>query len=61
MSIWGKLATAATQLSVAGPIAALLVGGSGQHVFDRIQKQDQPAENQLAFTVGVIALSAKMA
>src|SRR5262245_26726689 len=61
MSIWGKLSIAATQHSVAGPIAALLGGGWGYHVFDRNQKQDQPAENQLAFTVGVIALSAKMA
>jgi DnaJ like chaperone protein len=61
MSIWGKLATAATQLTVAGPIAALLGGESGHDVFDRNQKRDQSAENQVAFTVGVIALSAKMA
>ena len=62
MSIWeGRLATAATQLTVARPIAALLGGELGHYVFDRNQRQDQPAENQLAFTVGVIALSAKMA
>ena len=60
MSIWERLATA-TQLTVARPIAALLGGESGHDVFDRNQRQDQPAENQLAFTVGVIALSAKMA
>jgi DnaJ like chaperone protein len=59
MSIWGKLSTATAQLSIAGPIAALLGGESGQ--FDRNRKQDQRAENQVAFTVGVIALSAKMA
>jgi DnaJ like chaperone protein len=58
MSIWERLATAATQLTVARPIAALLGGESGHDVFDRNQRQDQ---NQLAFTVGVIALSAKMA
>jgi DnaJ like chaperone protein len=58
MSIWGRIATAATQLTVARPIAALLGGESGHHVFDRNERQDQ---NQLAFTVGVIALSAKMA
>jgi DnaJ like chaperone protein len=61
MSIWERLATAANQLTVARPIAALLGGESGHDVFDRNQRQDQPAENQLAFTVGVIALSAKMA
>ena len=60
MSIWERLATA-TQLTVARPIAALLGGESGHDVFDRNQRQDRPAENQLAFTVGVIALSAKMA
>jgi DnaJ like chaperone protein len=61
MSIWERLATAATQLTVARPIAALLGGESGHDVFDRNHRQDQPAENQLVFTVGVIALSAKMA
>src|SRR6188472_2470290 len=47
MSIWGKLAGAAAELAKGGPIGALLGGG--------------PAENQMAFTVGVIALGAKMA
>ena len=61
MSIWGKLAAAATQLSIGGPIGALLGGGVGHDVLDRDRKQDGPAENPVAFTVGVIALSAKMA
>jgi DnaJ like chaperone protein len=61
MSIWGKLAAAAAQLSIGGPIGALLGGESGHDVLDRNQKRDQPPENQVAFSVGVIALSAKMA
>ena len=57
MSIWGKLAAA--ELLVAGPIAALLGGRAAPD--DRAKKQDQLEENQVAFTVGVIALGAKMA
>jgi DnaJ like chaperone protein len=61
MSIWGKLAAATAELSIGGPIAALLGGGAGHYVIDREQEQDGPAENQVAFTVGVITLGAKMA
>ena len=61
MSIWGKLAGAAAGLAVGGPIGALLGGVAGHYVIDRDQQQDGPAENQVAFTVGVIALGAKMA
>jgi DnaJ like chaperone protein len=57
MSIWGKLGAA--ELLVAGPIAALLGGRAAPD--DRAKKQDQLEENQVAFTVGVIALGAKMA
>ena len=57
MSIWGKLAAA--ELLVAGPIAALLGGRAAPD--DRDKRLDQLAENQVAFTVGVIVLSAKMA
>jgi DnaJ like chaperone protein len=60
MSIWGKLAGAATGLAVGGPIGALLGGVAGHYVIDR-DDADAPAANQLAFTVGVIALGAKMA
>ena len=59
MSIWGKLAGAATGLAVGGPIGALLGGVAGHYAID--QEQDGPAGNQIAFTVGVIALGAKMA
>ena len=52
MSIWEKLAGAATGMVRNGPIGAFLGGN---------QEQDGPAEDQVAFTVGVIALGAKMA
>ena len=61
MSIWGKLAGAAAGLAIGGPIGALLGGVAGHYVIDRDQEHDGPAENQVAFTVGVIALGAKMA
>ncbi len=61
MSVWGKLAGAAAGLAVGGPIGALLGGVAGHYAIDRDQEQDGPAENQVAFTVGVIALGAKMA
>ena len=56
MSIWGKLGAA--ELLVAGPIGALL----GQRAaIDVPDKKREPTENDVAFTVGVIALAAKMA
>jgi DnaJ like chaperone protein len=61
MSVWGKLAGAAAGLAVGGPIGALLGGVAGHYVIDRDKEEDGPAENQVAFTVGVIALGAKMA
>jgi DnaJ like chaperone protein len=57
MSIWGKLAAA--ELLAVGPIAALL--GDRAAPDDRNKKRDQHAENDVAFTVGVIMLGAKMA
>jgi hypothetical protein len=45
MSVWGKLAGAAAGLISGGPIG----------------QEDAPAESGVAFTVGVIALGAKMA
>jgi len=61
MSVWGKLAGAAAGLAVGGPIGALLGGMAGHYVIDRDQEEDAPGESQVAFTVGVIALGAKMA
>lgn len=63
MSIWGKIAGAAAGLAVGGPFGALLGGLAGHFVVDR-DRQDQAdnsAPDQVAFTVGVIALGAKMA
>ena len=57
MSIWGKLAAA--ELLAVGPIAALL--GDRAAPDDRDKRLGQLAENQVAFTVGVIMLGAKMA
>jgi DnaJ like chaperone protein len=61
MSIWGKLAGAAAGLAIGGPIGALVGGVAGHYAIDRDGEQDGQAENQVAFTVGVIALGAKMA
>jgi DnaJ like chaperone protein len=61
MSVWGKLAGAAAGLAVGGPIGALLGGMAGHYVIDRDKEEEGQAENQVAFTVGVIALGAKMA
>src|SRR6476469_3007488 len=52
MSIWEKLAGAATGMVRSGPIGAFLRGN---------QEQDGQAEDQVTFTVGVIVLGAKMA
>ena len=63
MSIWGKLAGAAAGLAVGGPIGALFGGFAGHFVIDRDKDGEEggAGENQVAFTVGVIALGAKMA
>ncbi len=61
MSIWGKLAGAAAGLAIGGPIGALVGGFAGHYVIDRDRQGEGEGENQVAFTVGVIALGAKMA
>jgi len=60
MSIWGKLAGTAAGLAAGGPIGALLGGITGHYVIDHNNK-GRMAQHQVAFTVGVIALGAKMA
>lgn len=57
MSIWGKLSSAAADLSLKNPIAVLLGGVPGHHDKNPSARED----NQMAFTVGVITLGAKMA
>ncbi|MEZ5775132.1 MAG: TerB family tellurite resistance protein [Hyphomicrobiaceae bacterium] len=63
MSLWGKLAGAAAGLAIGGPIGAMLGGLAGHFALDRGRKGDgeQPSQSEVAFTVGVIALGAKMA
>ena len=64
MSIWGKIIGATTGFAVGGPIGAL-VGGHAGHVIDRrrIRGDESGGDvtKQIAFTIGVIALGAKMA
>ena len=60
MSIWGKLGGAAAGFAVGGPIGALLGGLAGHFALDR-SKGGADATTDVAFTVGVIALGAKMA
>jgi DnaJ like chaperone protein len=59
MSIWGKLAGAAAGLAVGGPLGAMVGGVAGHLIVDR--DSDAEPDKQVAFTIGVIALGAKMA
>lgn len=63
MSIWGKIIGATAGFAIGGPIGAL-VGGLAGHVVDRRRTSNDGASagtKQIAFTIGVIALGAKMA
>jgi DnaJ like chaperone protein len=67
MSIWGKIAGVGLGAALGGPIGAL-IGLAAGHAMDRGveetgagQRAGQPPEATVAFTVGVIALAAKMA
>jgi len=63
MSIWGTILGGAAGFAIGGPIGAL-IGLAAGHVMDRgIQGLCGPADatQSIAFTIGVIALSAKMA
>jgi len=62
MSIWGKLTGAAAGLAVGGPIGALVGGLAGHLAIDHSNGEAaSDHDKQVAFTVGVIALGAKMA
>src|SRR5215469_13409518 len=61
MSIWGKLAGAAAGMAIGGPLGGLLGGLAGHYVIDREDESEASGQNQVAFTIGVIALGAKMA
>jgi len=65
MSIWGKIIGGAAGFALGGPIGALL-GGLAGHAIDRMRATTATAEGQdgtkqIAFTIGVIVLGAKMA
>ena len=56
MSIWAKISGAAAGLISAGPVGALIGALTGQSPSDRGR-----ADSSIAFTIALIALSAKMA
>ena len=71
MNIWGKLVGGAAGFAVGGPIGALL-GAVAGHAVDRMAEPDaqealpppgdeRAATRQIAFTIGIIVLGAKMA
>ncbi len=73
MNIWGKLLGGAAGFAIGGPIGALL-GAVAGHAVDRMAESDQApggqaassvderaATRQIAFTIGIIVLGAKMA
>jgi len=62
MSIWGRVSGAAAGLAegghMSGPVRGLLEAFAGHIVH---HDSDNNAQHQVAFTIGVIALGAKMA
>lgn len=64
MSIWGKILGGAAGFAIGGPLGALL-GAAAGHAVDRMRdtEPEEPADGtrSIAFTIGVIVLSAKMA
>jgi DnaJ like chaperone protein len=59
MSIWGKIGGAAAGMLVGGPLGAALGVVAGHYLFDRAAAGD--GDPGVAFTIAMIALSAKMA
>src|ERR1700687_6167522 len=73
MNIWGKLLGGGAGFAIGGPIRGLL-GAVAAHAVDRLAESDQApddvvmpgvderaATRQIAFTIGIIVLGAKMA
>ncbi len=63
MSIWGKIIGGAAGFALGGPIGALL-GGLAGHAIDKMRTplpEGQDGTKQIAFTIAVIVLGAKMA
>ena len=61
MSIWGKIIGGAAGFALGGPLGAL-VGAAAGHAVDRMRAGPATAEQrQVAFSIAVIVLAAKMA
>ncbi|WP_210484980.1 TerB family tellurite resistance protein [Microvirga antarctica] len=60
-SIWGKLGGAGIGLALGGPIGALLGGVAGHMLVDREGALFGRATREVIFTMGLVALAAKMA
>ncbi len=68
MSIWGKILGGAAGLAVGGPLGALVGAVAGHFAVDQKSDGERPTARpdadvtrQIGFTIGVIALGAKMA
>jgi DnaJ like chaperone protein len=62
MSIWGKITGAAAGfLFGGGPVGAVIGAATGHLLFDREEDGPDEREPGVAFTIAIIALSAKMA
>lgn len=63
MTIWGKLGGAAAGFALGGPLGALLGALAGHFILDEglLAGEPPPPRETVAFTVGLVALSAKMA
>jgi len=60
-SIWGKLGGAGIGLALGGPIGALLGGVAGHVLIDREGAPFGKPPRDIVFTMGLVALAAKMA
>lgn len=63
MTIWGKLGGAAAGFALGGPIGALVGTLAGHFLLDEglLAPEARPPRETIAFTVGLVALAAKMA
>ncbi|MBZ0216174.1 MAG: DnaJ family molecular chaperone [Fimbriimonadaceae bacterium] len=61
MSVWGKIGGAAAGFAIGGPLGAL-IGAVAGHLVDKLDTSAiGSSRDEVAFTIGVIALGAKMA
>lgn len=59
--VWGKIGGAGIGLAIGGPIGALLGALAGHLLVDRVGAPFGPTPKDLVFTMGLVALAAKMA